>query len=221
MSVDHKRIFIMCIIILASLCVLLIFLIFGSFYILYGVLEYEKFILFGPSSSAVNTSQTLCLLTFTLVLYSLYVRFDLINKCIKKHFATDEDEIKNFATKPSIPLSQLVLKLADQHDSLVDVTTQLNYCFAFQMMIVVAGIFGTNLFSTFAIYRVFVRKDFKNFYNACVQYAWNIYFLGYGVGILALTSLMTRTGKYTAVLVHKAINFIDDDDDPIIDYVRK
>lgn len=221
MSVDHKRIFFTFVILLASLSFLLVVFVFASLYFLYGVIDYEKYILFAPSYMAVNSSQTLCLLTFILILYSVYVRFDLINSCIRKHFAMDEDETKSFAKQKSISLSHLVLKLADAHDSLVDVSMQINYCFAFQMMNVVAGMFCTNIFSTFAIYRVFVRKDFKDFYNASIQYAWNIYFVAYGVSILALSSLMTRTGKYTAVLVHKAINFIDDDDDPIVDYVRR
>lgn len=221
MSVDHKRVFFMFVIMLATLSFLLVAFGLISLYFLYGIIEYEKYILFAPSYMTINSSQTLCLLTFILILYSVYIRFDLINNCIKKHFAMDEDETKSFAKKSSTSLSHLVLKLSDAHDSLVDVSTQINYCFAFQMMNVVAGMFCSNIFSTFAIYRVFVRKDFKDFYNASIQYAWNIYFMTYGVGILALASLMTRTGKYTAVLVHKAINFIDDDDDPIIDYVRQ
>lgn len=77
----------------------------------------------------------------------------------------------------------------------------------------------STFFSIFAIYRVFVRYDMSQYENAIIQYTWNTYFMIYGFAIITLGSLATRTGKYTAVLVHKAVNYIVDDDDPIIDYV--
>lgn len=117
--------------------------------------------------------------------------------------------------------SALVIKLADLHDLLVDSTNMINHCFAFQMMNIVGAMFSVNIFSSFAMYRVFVQNDFHNAYNASIQYAWNVYFLLYGFFIVALASLMTRTGKFTAVLVHKAINYIDNDDDPIVDTVSE
>jgi hypothetical protein len=33
--------------------------------------------------------------------------------------------------------------------------------------------------------------------------------------LVTLASLMTESGKFTAVLVHKAINYLDEDDDAI------
>lgn len=163
---------------------------------------------------------TFCLISFIVFLYCFYMRFNLINSCIKKNFATHEDEVGKISKKKSSKvLIKLVLKLADLHDFLVDGTTHLNTCFAFQMMNIIAGMFAVNIFGTFAIYRVFVRNDFNTFYRAVVQYSWNIYFLCFGFGVISLASLLTRTGKLTAVLVHKAINYIEDENDQSIDYV--
>jgi hypothetical protein len=220
MSVDHKRIFFMFFILLVTLSIFYVAFGCASFYIIFGLVEYEKFVLFVPSYLITYCNQTMCMLTFVLILYSVYIRFDLINLCIKQNFATQEEEMEKFGKRSTKHLPQLVLKLADIHDSLVDITRTLNHCFSLQMMNVVAGLFVTNIFSTFAIYRVFVRDDTKQLYNASVQYAWNIYFVSYGVWIITLASLMTRTGKFSAVLVHKAMNFISDDDDPVVDYVR-
>lgn len=221
MSINHKRIYVVFTTLLVFLNILFFTLAFGTVFVLFYVMSFHKIILIAPTYFVINWSLTMCMLTFILFLFSIYARFDLINYCLKQHFATQEEDTENFKKKPTKHLPRLVMKLSDLHDNLVDVTTQLNYCFAFQMMNIVAGMFCTNIFSTFSIYRVFVRNDFKDFYNASVQYAWNIYFLAFGCCVLTLASLMTRTGKFTAVLVHKAINFIDDDDDPIVDYVSK
>lgn len=65
-----------------------------------------------------------------------------------------------------------------------------------------------------------MKNDYGQYERALIQYCWNVYFLIYGMVIVSLASLVTRTGKYAAVLVHKAVNYIEDDDDPVIDSVR-
>jgi hypothetical protein len=220
MSLDHRSIYItfLCIIVLFGL--LLLLAVFLSYLFLREIIDGEKHFYFAISNIVVNFSMTMCLVTFFLILYCFYARFNLINSCIKKNFAMHENEVGHVSKKKlSKVLSKLILKLANVHDSLVDGTTALNHCFSFQMINIVASLFSTNIFGTFAIYRVFVRKDFANFYQVCIQYSWNIYFLVCGFGIISLASLLTRTGKLTAVLVHKAINYTENDDDPIIDCV--
>jgi len=170
------------------------------------------------SYMTINGSMTTTLLTSAFLLYSIFIRFRLINDSIKKFFVTEEeDDLKN--PKSSEVLCKIVAKLADLHDTLVDIVGSFNYCFSFTLMHVVAGMFLTDIFSIFAIYRVFVRYDYSQWEAAVIQYIWNLYFLVYGFIIVMLGSLVTRTGKYTAVMVHKAVNYIFDDDDPIIDVV--
>lgn len=219
-SLDHKRFFMKFLAFFAFASATFTAAIILSYFFLRGTVDSKLYIFFALSNSSVNIFTTVVLITFLLLLYCFYVRFDLINSCLKKHFATHEDEVDETPKKRhSQVYINLVLKLADLHDSLVDATVQLNQCFAFQMMNLIAVIFCNNIFATFAIYRVFVRHDYNKFYQAIIQYGWNMYFLVYGMGIVTLGSLLTRTGKYTAVLCHKAINYIEDDEDPIIDYV--
>lgn len=219
MTIDHKRFFKMFFILLVSLSAALLTFSAVTFYLFYGIIEREKFFYFTLTYFFCNGSSTMCLLTFILILYCFYARFDLINSCIKRHFATQEEDLDRNRKKTKQSRSKLIIKLADLHDLLVDNIDKINHCFAFQMMNIVGGVFAINIFSTFAMYRVFVQNDYQNFYKASIQYFWNIYFLIYGFFIIALSSLMTRTGKKTAVLVHKAINYIDNDEDPTVDTV--
>jgi hypothetical protein len=220
MSLGHKSFFMKFLAFLTLMVLIFIISNASTVYFLSGMIEDDKHVFFAFSNITINGFMTVVLITFLLLLYCFYIRFDLINSCIKNNFATHEDEVDEVQKKKSFKVyKKLVLKLADLHDSLVDATVQLNKCFSLQMMNLVAVIFCTNIFATFSIYRVFVRDDHKNFYRGVVQYSWNVYFMLYGLGIVSLSSLLTRTGKYTAVLCHKAINYIEDDEDPIIDYV--
>lgn len=219
MAIDHKKLYYNFVSLMSVLFLILNAFSVVSFYLFYRILERQKFKYFIISYISCNGSMTMCLLTFILILYCFYARFNLINLCIKKHFATQEEDLNRSDKKTLKDRSRLVIKLADLHDLLVDNTSKINNVFALQMMNIVGGMFNINIFSTFAMYRVFVKHDFNNFYEASIQYAWNVYFLLYGCSIIVLSSLVTRTGKFTAVLVHKAINYIDNDDDPIVDTV--
>ena len=192
---------------------------FLTYYYLSITIESENTFFYVASFVMCNGSLTMSILLFNINIFFIYLRFELINSCIQKYFATREDDIKMFRGTQRKDLSNIVMKLADLHDNLVDVTVKMNSCFSTQTMNIIAGLFVINITSTFAMYRVFVQNNYENFNSAVIQYAWNIYILLGGFSVISLSSLMTRTGKFTAVLVHKAINFIDDDDDPIIDYV--
>lgn len=138
----------------------------------------------------------------------------------RKYFPTTEDEFVIY-TKECVPnpkiQRKIIIKLADLHDSLVEIVNDINHCFSMQIMSAFLGIVLNNIFGTFAIYRVTVRKDNSSFYQAWVQYAWNIYFFIYAIVIIIFASMLTKTAKYSAVLVHKAINYCRDDS--VIEYV--
>lgn len=84
-------------------------------------------------------------------------------------------------------------------------------------MMTYASAFMLNIFSTFAIYRIFVRENYNFITEAVVQSSWNLYFYVYCFITITLCSLVTRTGKFSAILCHKAINYSHDDS--IIDHV--
>lgn len=218
MTIDHRRVFIGFSVLLSVLMIAITFLSALTNFFLDGAFENEKFF-FIMSFMCYNGFMTVCMLIFNFIVYCFALRFSLINSSIRKYFTTEDEDDGEKQGKKFENLSEIVMKLADLHDVLVDATVEMNKCFSLQMMNVIAGLFMINITSTFAIYRVFVQNDDANFNNAILQYAWNIYFLYYLLSVISLTSAMTRNGKFTAVLVHKAINFTDDVDDPIIDYV--
>lgn len=85
-------------------------------------------------------------------------------------------------------------------------------------MVTFASSFLFNIFSIFSLYRIFVRMNDSHIIEAIVQSVWNVYSFFYCFAIITLSSMLTRSGKFSAVLCHKAINYSNDDS--IIDHVR-
>jgi hypothetical protein len=218
MSHDHRRYQRNLLLAAGASSLLFLLMAVGSGYFLSQLIEPERSTNLIVSYMTINASMTISLLTIAFLLFAIYQRFELINASLRHYFVTEEED-ETRPQKPSKVLCRVTAKLADLHDTLVDIVGSLNGCFTFQLMNVVAAMFMTNIFSIFAIYRVFVRYDYGQYERAVIQYVWNCYFLLYGLAIITLASLLTRTGKYTAVLVHKAVNYIFDDDDPVIDCV--
>ena len=216
MAIDHKRVLMTLYFIVPIVYILFFGLSIVSFYIFSGQFEREKVILFMITYVSSHGAMLLFFNVFLFINYLFYIRFNLINSCIKLNFTTGEDDLKRPQDKH---LSRIVMKLADLHDNLVDAVVKTNVCFSIQMMNIIAGAFAMDLTSLFAIYRVFVKNDVANFNFAVIQFIWSVFFMISGFSVIAISSLMTRTGKYTAVLVHKAINFIENEDDPIIENV--
>lgn len=84
-------------------------------------------------------------------------------------------------------------------------------------MMCFASAFLYNIFSIFGVYKIFVRQDYSIINESIIQSSWNGYFYIYCFLTIILSSTMTRSGKYSAVLCHKAINYSNDDS--IIDHV--
>lgn len=184
-----------------------------------------------------NTYTTLFLVGFCMILYAVCRRYRVINECIKKFFKTEEEDSENDFDKEVINREGLIIKLADLHDSLNDIVVDINQCCAFevrkyliakgflavtfsflqQIMMCFASAFLFNIFSTFSLYRILVRQSYDFIIEAMAQSAWNLYFYMYCFMTIALSSMLTRTGKYSAVLCHKAINYSNDDS--IVDHV--
>jgi hypothetical protein len=232
-SLNHRKIFIITLTVVCSAGVIFFVGITLAALTLRTVIQPDKYFYIMINQVIMNGGNTLSLISHLILLTFFYLRFQLINSWIKNNFQVEEEEESdndenensnddNYVMKRKISKhhSRMIYQIAAMHDSLADSTRKFNRCFAFQMISSIGTMFCINIFSTFAIYRVFVRNDYMNFYKACTQYAWNLYFMCYGLALITISSLVTRAGKNTAALVHKAINFIDDDDDPVIDAVR-
>lgn len=134
-------------------------------------------------------------------------------------------------------MSVIVIKIADLHDLLCDIVGEINVCFAFQVkflefksgkvqkffflqiMMCFASCFLFNVFSLFGLYRIIVRDDTSSIIETTIQLSANSYYFSLCLIVMTFCSLLTRSGKYSAVLCHKAINYSNDDS--IIEHVRK
>lgn len=221
MRLDHKRQQRNVLAAVTALIVIFTSMVIATVYFVFQLVETPRAAYLILSNLVINLSMTMTLMTASFLLYSIFSRFRLINDSIRRYFVTEEEEEEEMDVKKngSDVLCRIVIKLADLHDGLVDIVNSFNFCFAFTLMNVVASMFLTDIFSIFAMYRVFVRFDYSQWELAVIQFVWNFYFLMFGFVVVTLGSLVTRTGKYTAVLVHKAVNYIVDDDDPVIDIV--
>lgn len=118
-------------------------------YFMYDVFSSESKFFFVVAYIVSNSYMTLFFMEFCLVLHAVYRRFEVINECIRwvieckksfpKAFASrsnfkteEEDATIVFDKKLSRP-EHLITKLSDLHDSLNDVVTDVNRCFAFEV----------------------------------------------------------------------------------------
>ncbi|CRK86897.1 CLUMA_CG000719, isoform A [Clunio marinus] len=115
---------------------------------------------------------------------------------------------------------ELILKLAELHDNLTESLLFINEKLGSTMFIITAFTVSGSIFSIFSLYRVIVRNELQYFNLALMNNLCCGYFFLLLVVTIALCSLLTKTGKYAAILVHNAIAYIDDYDDPIIDYLK-
>lgn len=74
-------------------------------------------------------------------------------------------------------------------------------------MICLATAFMFNIMSSFTVYWVYSRKEFRYMAEAGSQLIWNIYFYFFCFVIISLSSWLSQSGKSSAVLCHKAINY--------------
>lgn len=76
-------------------------------------------------------------LMFSLYLANVYARFEAINCCIRMHFPTNDIDFERallLNEKKDIKVrSQFIIKLANLHDKLVDISKEINKCFGFQV----------------------------------------------------------------------------------------
>ncbi|CAO1424237.1 unnamed protein product [Diamesa hyperborea] len=157
--IDHQMLFNRMIMLLGVFLLIQGSLCTTTFYYSPILVDADKQFIFSFSYSAISGTLAIFLLGFMVYLLGIQQRFKAINKCIEKHFPTEEEIYQEYIKEciPNIKVQKLIIiKLADLHDNLIDLVNTLNHCFSMQMMSAFLAIFLTNIFSTFAVYRVAV-----------------------------------------------------------------
>lgn len=145
MSLNHRRYYLNFLLLTGSAFLIFTILCTVSAFYLINLIDKSISYYLIASYITINASMTTSLITISFILFAIYIRFELINSAIKKFFVTEEEDEQK-STKSSETLCKIVAKLADEHDSLVDIVNGFNHCFSFQLMNDVAAMFLTNIF---------------------------------------------------------------------------
>uniref|UniRef100_A0A7G3A9J3 Gustatory receptor n=1 Tax=Lutzomyia longipalpis TaxID=7200 RepID=A0A7G3A9J3_LUTLO len=180
-------------------------------YVNFELLEIEVIIAYIVST----VSYTTFLGHMLLALVGIHARFRLLNEFFEKNFICYQtvcSYTENFIVfGPTSGLTndnqaKLVKHVTSAHDKLNDIVAQINSCYAFQVMIYMVTSFVNMIHGFFAFYRLCYKVvpgyEFLGYLNVM----WILYYSSYLAGVIVMSSLVTREGKRTAVLVHKAIN---------------
>ncbi|GAB0089714.1 hypothetical protein DMENIID0001_043060 [Sergentomyia squamirostris] len=169
---------------------------------------YKVLSLLAPVMSFVVTKGILIFL-----LSSLRMRFEVLNKCFRDNFCTSDAPVKmvkSLDDKEKSNPSLLVTKFATLHDYMSDASELTSLCYAFQAMIFTGLCFVYNVFIIFSIFRVWMYYS-DHFLGLVIGQAhWAFITSGFAIGEIYVAHNVTKLGKYTAILAHKAINLSTD-----------
>lgn len=127
-----KRLIVSC----SFLIVVFVAMAIGTHFLFEKVVVSETKIFYTLAYITSNFYTTLFLLGFNLILSAIFRRFEAINQCIKDNFKTDEDEPDRVYDKKNKSAEKMIIKLADLHDMMTDVTNDANKCLAFEVLCV-------------------------------------------------------------------------------------
>lgn len=157
-----------------------------------------------------NGSLNVILVGFCMQCFGVHRRFNVLNTLIEQNFQIENENDEIILVKDKNFYEKIAIKIAHLHDKLNDVLAIINRNFSTEVMMIVASIFLKNIFCIFGIYRMFARNDFSNMKILTIQIVWNIYFYAYCIAVNVLCDKLTKSGKFSAVLCHKVVNFSDD-----------
>uniref|UniRef100_A0A182NR15 Gustatory receptor n=1 Tax=Anopheles dirus TaxID=7168 RepID=A0A182NR15_9DIPT len=139
-------------------------------------------------------------------LCSIYLRFRGLNEVISDHFPTSlmAEPIQKAIGKEASAVVSSVRSFGDIHEKLCDTIVDFNYCFALQILLMMASAFGYTLFSIFGLIHTLSqaqdeqRTSMNNMVYGCI-------FLSFIIQVVVTGSLATQECKKTGVVIHKAI----------------
>lgn len=146
MAVDHRKQFFRFIFITFAIAAVFVVMNVVTNYILYLTSDPSISVYIILSYFVINASMSTSLIAIAFILVALFNRFELINKAMREFFVTEEEDDPMDKVKSSEVSCKIVAKLADLHDSLVDIVNVFNRCFSFQLMNDVGVMFLTNIF---------------------------------------------------------------------------
>uniref|UniRef100_A0A240SY24 Gustatory receptor n=1 Tax=Lutzomyia longipalpis TaxID=7200 RepID=A0A240SY24_LUTLO len=146
---------------------------------------------------------------FIVILVNIKERFRLLNQCFRNHFATND--YYTIVKTSSDESCSFITTLSKLHDSLNDSVSLANGYFALPMLIALTCVFADIVVTIFTIYCVFTRSHAVEDFWTSMIYGFDCLFYSFFVLIvITIASDLTFQGKFTATLIHKAINRTED-----------
>ncbi|GAB0089704.1 hypothetical protein DMENIID0001_042920 [Sergentomyia squamirostris] len=196
----------------ASIGVCILCLLFGAFNVgtISAVSLDIRLGFFAASSYNVITfAFTLYISHFIMILTKIRMRFCMINKCFKSNFATND--LHKLVSSSSPGSRQIIETLTKLHDCLNDSVGMANGYFALPMLITLSCVFANIVVTVFTVYKMLVKDHtYEDFWSGIVYGIDCGFYVFFLVVVVAISSDLTYQGKYTAVLVHKAISRNED-----------
>ncbi|XP_050070306.1 uncharacterized protein LOC126558348 [Anopheles maculipalpis] len=142
-----------------------------------------------------------------MTLTTIYMRFRSLNKLVCKQFPTSlvDDPHKTNLQKATSTVDT-VRRLGDMHEKLGDAIIDFNFCFALQILLMMASAFGYTLFSIFGIIHKLSHPEVDETHQVSINnMVYGCIYLSFIVQVVVAGSLTTQQCKRTAIFVHKAI----------------
>ncbi|XP_037040848.1 putative gustatory receptor 28b [Bradysia coprophila] len=145
---------------------------------------------------------------YAFLIFNIRMRFRLLNETLRKlPIKTADVSVVKVTNKASNLLAN-IMKLAELHDKLNTILDLVNKCYSIQAMFAFAVSFTFVVFSFFGIYRGWTTNTGNNeqFLLSVVLTMWASYYMFFVMNVLWAGQSSKSEGKFTAVLVHRAIN---------------
>uniref|UniRef100_A0A7G3A7I6 Gustatory receptor n=1 Tax=Lutzomyia longipalpis TaxID=7200 RepID=A0A7G3A7I6_LUTLO len=165
------------------------------------------------STLVASISNTTFVSHMLLTTIAIYIRFKALNRFVKHTFISHvkiRGEIGNdFASNIINGVHEeirLIRKVSTIYDRLSGITSHMNVCFSFQIMMNMISWFIYTIYGTFNFYRL-ILINFKGY--ELLGYAnmmWIVYHAMYLSAVVIFSSLIKAEGKKTSILLHQAIN---------------
>ena len=169
------------------------------------------------------TKQILLLIEVSghLEVFNLYCFFILhrlyeLNDCFKFLFKTSDLPSKKMLRmairRGNLDLRKAVKIFEEAYEQLVQITDEVNQYLANGAMYTIWGFILVMLLAGFSVYRVLYEPELEGYFLLMIIFMMIALYLSVFIIVaLVICSLISKTGQDSAVMVHNAINFLEDD----------
>uniref|UniRef100_A0A182S4Y7 Gustatory receptor n=1 Tax=Anopheles funestus TaxID=62324 RepID=A0A182S4Y7_ANOFN len=166
---------------------------------------------FGSPEIAVFLRTSLVFMVFGsyifLTITSISTRFRGLNEVICKVFPTSKSsDPHKTKDREAMDVVATVRCFGDVHEKLSEAVIDFNYCFALQILLMMASAFGYTLFSFFGIIHTLSHPEVEQSQQVSMNnMVYGCIYLSFIIQVVVAGSMATHQCKRTAIFVHKVV----------------